>query len=298
MSNLPPQPPRFDAGAPASPGGPVRPAAPVSPAAPLERQYEPKFGNLTAYLLGRFCAAFVDTLAIGFVIATFLFHATIGSGTTLSWVLVPIAARSEGAFAALAGLSIAGAMLLAFFTEALVGTTIGKLLFALNVRTLRGGWAGFGRVFVRSLLRPIDLLLIGPLLAAVTPKHQRLGDMLAGTVVGRSVIGPFAPMLAIGVLSAIGYAQVLFGGGLVSVLGVAAQAAAFGPSLLGRAFNVGRGISGQFPAAASPAPSAAPAASEGPAAAPAPSDAPAAAPSPESTTGRATTPEPAATASL
>jgi uncharacterized RDD family membrane protein YckC len=270
-----------------------QPAAAAGPAsaAPAPRPYEPKFGNLAFYLLGRLCAALVDIIAIGFVVATFVFHATVGSGTTLSWVLVPVAAQSEGAFAALAGLSIGSALLLAFLTEALVGTTIGKLLFALNVRTLRGGWAGFGRVFVRNIVRPIDLLLIGPLLAAVTPKHQRLGDLLAGTVVGRSVIGPFAPMLAIGVLGAIGYAQVLFGGGLVSALGVAAQASAFGPALLGRAVNVGRGVSGQLPAAvpASPSPEAA-------APAAAASTPPAAAAPTSPTPGE--TPDPAATASI
>jgi uncharacterized RDD family membrane protein YckC len=246
MKDLPPQPPPQPP--PSNAVAAVVPGAAVTSRA--GRPYEPAFGNLAFYLLGRLCAALVDVLAIGFIVATFAFHASIGSGTAASWLLLPAAAQSEGLFAGLAGLSIGCALLLSFLTEALVGTTIGKLLFALNVRTLRGGWAGFGRVFVRNILRPLDLLLIGPLLAAVTPKHQRLGDLLAGTVVARSVIGPFAPMLAIGVLSAIGYAQVLFGGGLTSVLGVAAQASAFGPSLVGRAVNVGRGISGQFPAAA------------------------------------------------
>jgi uncharacterized RDD family membrane protein YckC len=248
MKDLPPQPPPFDAAAVAASGAAV-------PAAPAPRPYQPQFGNLPFYFLGRFCATLVDTFAIGFVVATFAFNAAAGGRTSFAWVLVPAGAQNEGAFAALAGLSIGCALLFAFFTEALVGTTIGKLLFALNVRTLKGGWAGFGRVFVRNILRPIDVLLIGPLLAAVTPKHQRLGDLLAGTVVARSIIGPFAPMLAIGVLSAIGYAQVLLGGGLTSVLGVAAQGSAFGPSLLGRAVNVGRGISGQLPVAATSSPS-------------------------------------------
>ncbi len=261
MNDLPPQPPPFDAAAVAASGAGV-------PVAPVQRPYQPQFGNLPFYFLGRLCATLVDTFAIGFVVATFAFNAATGGKASFAWVLVPAAAQSEGAFAALAGLSIACALLLAFFTEALIGTTIGKLLFALNVRTLRGGWAGFGRIFVRNILRPIDVLLIGPLLAAVTPKHQRLGDLLAGTVVARSVIGPFAPMLAIGVLSAIGYAQVLFGGGLTSVLGVAAQGSAFGPSLLGRAVNVGRGFSGELPVAPSSSPSPA-ASAASPAAAPA-----------------------------
>jgi uncharacterized RDD family membrane protein YckC len=255
MKDLPPQPPPFDAAAVAASGAAV-------PLARAARPYQPQFGNLPFYFLGRLCAMLVDTFAIGFVVATFVFNAAAGGKTSFAWVLVPAGAQNEGAFAALAGLSIGCALVLAFFTEALVGTTIGKLLFALNVRTLRGGWAGFGRIFVRNVLRPLDVLLIGPLLAAVTPKHQRLGDLLAGTVVARSVIGPFAPMLAIGVLSAIGYAQVLFGGGLTSALGVAAQGSAFGPSLLGRAVNVGRGISPEVPVAAtsSPSPAAAPSA--------------------------------------
>ncbi len=171
MKDLPPQPP------PLPPSSGVASAVAGAGAAPAarraERPYEPAFGNLPLYLLGRLCAALVDTFAIGFVFATFAFKVAAGNGGALTWVLVPLAAQSEGTFAALSGLSIGCALLLAFLTEALVGTTIGKLLFALNVRTVRGGWAGFGRVFVRNIMRPIDLLLIGPLLAAVTPKHQR-----------------------------------------------------------------------------------------------------------------------------
>ncbi len=288
MSDLPPPPPIQAA---AAAGGVV-----AAPKAPAPRPYEPKFGSLPVYLIRRFCAACVDIFAIGYLVATFFFNAAIGGAAAYAWVLVPVAARSEGAFAALAGLSLGCAWIFAFVMEALVGTTVGKMLFALNVRTLRGGWAGFGRVFARNLLRPVDLLLIGPLLAAVTPKHQRLGDLVAGTVVGGSVIGPFAPMLAIGVLSALGYAQVLFGGGLTSALGVAAQASAFGPALLGRAVNVGRGLSGQLPAVAPPGESAAPASPQASASpVPAASAAPTAASEESSASpAPAPTPEPAA----
>jgi uncharacterized RDD family membrane protein YckC len=258
MNDLPPRSP-FDS---------LAVAADATSVTKKPQPYDPKFGNLPLYLLARLCAAGVDTFAIGFVIATFAFKVMVGNGTTLNWVVVPVAARSEGAFAALAGLSIGCAWLLAILTEALIGTTIGKLLFSLNVRTARGGWAGFGRVVLRNLIRPFDLLLIGPLLALITPKHQRVGDLLAGTVVGRSAIGPFAPMLAIGVLSAIGYAQVLFGGGFNSALGVAAQASVFGPLLVGRAVNVGRGLTGALPDPVTPSPS--PAAASPAAALPAP----------------------------
>lgn len=258
MNDLPPRPP-FDS---------LAVAADTTPVTKKPPPYDPKFGNLPLYLLARFCAACVDTFVIGFVFATFAFKMMVGNGTTLSWVMVPVAAQSEGAFAALAGLSIGCAVLLAVLTEALIGTTIGKLLFALNVRTVRGGWAGFGRVVLRNIFRPLDLLFIGLFLALVTPKHQRVGDLFAGTVVGRSAIGPFAPMLAIGVLSAIGYAQVLFGGGFTSALGVAAQASAFGPSLVGRAVNLGRGLAGGLPDPVTPSPS--PAAASPTAALPAP----------------------------
>jgi hypothetical protein len=119
------------------------------------------------------------------------------------------------------------AFVFAFLSEGLFGSTLGKLLFALGVGRARGGRAGFGRALLRRIFVPVDVLLIGPLLALVTPRHQRLGDFVAGTVVARSPIGPLAPLIALAAFAAIGYAQIAYGGGFSSAIGVSAEAAAY-----------------------------------------------------------------------
>lgn len=68
-------------------------------------------------------------------------------------------------------------------TEWWYGTTPGKDLFGLVVADADGEPPTGRQALVRTLLRPLDLL--GGLLVAVTDRSQRLGDIAAGTVVGR-----------------------------------------------------------------------------------------------------------------
>jgi len=217
-----PPPPR-PAGAPpasfdaATPERAARPAPAAS--------YVHHFGRIPVYLFARFAGFTIDIFGVGFVIATFGYHAT-DTG------FLVVAGRDASGFATLAGGSLGLALLFAFLCEAIVGTTLGKLLFALHVRRGDGRHAGPARVFVRYVLRPVDVLVIGPLLALVTPRHQRVGDFLAGTVVSRSRIGAFAAVLGIVSVIAIGYAQITFGGGITSAIGVSAETADFAPGLL------------------------------------------------------------------
>lgn len=193
------------------------------PARPLHR-----FGRRSSYLLARFAAFALDALVLPFAIATFglaFFQAPVGTPD-------PLHTQGAREFALLAGTSFGIAFFFSYLCEAIAGTTLGKLLFALAVRRTRGGWAGFGRVFVRRLFFPIDVLLIGPLLALVTPRRQRLGDFVAGTVVARAGIGWLAPLIAVAALAAIGYAQVLFGGGLTSAIGVVAETSTYLPATI------------------------------------------------------------------
>jgi uncharacterized RDD family membrane protein YckC len=82
-----------------------------------------------------------------------------------------------------------------FLFEALVGTTPGKLVFGLWVRRVEGGRCSWQQAIVRTLARVFEVnpLLLGALPAAIailaSANRQRLGDMLAGTVVrkGRDV---------------------------------------------------------------------------------------------------------------
>lgn len=69
------------------------------------------------------------------------------------------------------------------------GQTVGKRLFGLRVIQESGVRVGWLQAFLRNLARPVDRLpifyLVGGLSALFTPSQQRLGDLLAGTVVVR-----------------------------------------------------------------------------------------------------------------
>jgi uncharacterized RDD family membrane protein YckC len=76
-----------------------------------------------------------------------------------------------------------------FVAEASTGTTIGKALTGLRVTMVDGRPATPEAIFTRTMLRPLDGLpyvipnLLGFVVLASSKKHQRLGDMVAGTIV-------------------------------------------------------------------------------------------------------------------
>jgi uncharacterized RDD family membrane protein YckC len=89
---------------------------------------------------------------------------------------------------------IAAAAYLAYFLiqEATWGRTIGKQIFGLRVLRIDGEPAGWREAIWRTLLRVVE---VNPLLLGAIPgglavtwskRRQRLGDMLAGTVVARA----------------------------------------------------------------------------------------------------------------
>jgi len=189
--------------------------------------YVHRFGNVPFYVLARFLAFAIDFVVIGFVIATFEFN-------LLDRGILTFASRDENGFLTLTAVALGAALVFALLSEALFGTTIGKLVFALHVRRPDGGHAGVGRAAVRSVLRPIDLVVVGPVLALATPRHQRAGDLAAGTVVSRSSLGALAVPLGVALLALLVWAQFSFGGGLGSALGVSAQAANAAPDVYAR----------------------------------------------------------------
>ncbi|MCP3141399.1 RDD family protein [Pyxidicoccus xibeiensis] len=69
------------------------------------------------------------------------------------------------------------------------GRTVGKRLFSLRVIQESGVRIGFYHAALRNLARPVDRLplfyLVGGVAALVSGSQQRLGDMLAGTIVVR-----------------------------------------------------------------------------------------------------------------
>ncbi|MFD9700984.1 RDD family protein [Lentzea sp. NPDC059081] len=70
------------------------------------------------------------------------------------------------------------------------GSTPAMRWLGIRITTLRGAEPSLRDYFVRWLLMAVDGLflgVVGAVLIAVTPRNQRLGDMVAGTVVVRRV---------------------------------------------------------------------------------------------------------------
>jgi len=73
--------------------------------------------------------------------------------------------------------------------EGLVGATFGKMFMGLQVVGDDGQPCGLGKAAVRNVLRIVDgffFWIPGLVCMLVTPKHQRIGDMAAGTLVVRT----------------------------------------------------------------------------------------------------------------
>jgi uncharacterized RDD family membrane protein YckC len=68
-------------------------------------------------------------------------------------------------------------------TELLLGRTPGKMLCGLVVVSRDGKPATTRQRLIRNILRLLDIYLIPLLIVAATPLRQRLGDLVAGTVV-------------------------------------------------------------------------------------------------------------------
>ncbi len=66
------------------------------------------------------------------------------------------------------------------------GQTVGKRVVGIKVISLNGNQASFGQYLTRWLFRLVDMWMFGFVLAtimvAVTERHQRIGDLIAGTV--------------------------------------------------------------------------------------------------------------------
>ena len=131
----------------------------------------------------RFAAVFLDAIVLailGIVVAL------LGGGYAEK--------TADGAYAGanLEGTNFLIWLVLAFgyyvVAEAALGGTPGKLAVGLRVVDEDGDFIGWGRAFVRNLIRPIDFLVLY-LTAAVSVwtsrRRQRLGDRLAGTFVIR-----------------------------------------------------------------------------------------------------------------
>ena len=197
----PPQRRRIDP-AIVEPSGPVHvsPSAPhgepvtgthIPPGAPETAQIRPRFefGNPFGYVCARLFAFLLDVGLVS-VVVTSLAYSLIAVNP-----ITGLPTNTQGGFDATFALGLAVALVYVWVAEASFGTTIGKLVTGLHVYVLRsGGAVGLGRAFIRGLLRPVDLLIVGGVLALL-PRRRRLGDLAGGTIVARSPLRGFAPVL-------------------------------------------------------------------------------------------------------
>ena len=123
---------------------------------------------------GRYFAAVIDNLIA--LIISFLGASRLSEST-------PVLMR---------GLVLVGLYLGYHFTlETIWHTTLGKRLMNLHVVRLDGSIPSPARILTRTLLRIVEAnplifgYLPGAIFIALTRHHQRLGDLLAGTVVVR-----------------------------------------------------------------------------------------------------------------
>ncbi|MGD0473219.1 MAG: RDD family protein [Candidatus Velthaea sp.] len=213
------------------------------------------FGNPFGYALRRFLAFALDLILVTSV-ATMLLYGLIAINP-----FTGLPNNSEGGFDATLGMGLAIALLYLWLFEAILGTTLGKLAFSLHVYAPKHRIVGFGRAFVRNLLRPVDFLVIGWILALL-PGHRRLGDLFGGTVVAHSPLRAFSPLVGWLLLIGLGALPFLVAGGTVTVLAVGTAFVEFVPPLIVRAVHEAFalvGALGALPAAIhTPVPSAPP----------------------------------------
>jgi uncharacterized RDD family membrane protein YckC len=134
----------------------------------------------------RFIAALLDTLLrLGILLAVLI---AMGIG------------EAPNGFVGAVGIVLVFVLLFVYdvaFELAMGGQTPGKRWTGLRVTTTSGGAVGLGASLVRNLLRVVDFLpasyLVGIVLVAVTSKHQRVGDLVAGTIVVRERREELAP---------------------------------------------------------------------------------------------------------
>lgn len=120
-------------------------------------------------------------------------------GSLASWTYLVESRGFEGdaarsiAVLLVAFLLLGGMMLLThgyfiYFEYKKHGQTPGKKIFGLKVVTIDGAPLSFGKCMMRETLRYVDTMLILPGLLSflLTQKKQRLGDLLAGTMVSYS----------------------------------------------------------------------------------------------------------------
>jgi uncharacterized RDD family membrane protein YckC len=182
-------------------GSPLPEASAPGIARPSKPVVRHDFGDIGVYIVRRFLALVVDLAGIGILLGIGLIAGVDAARAAPDQFL---AIHAQQFLIALGG----SILLYLTIAEGLFGSTVGKGLFGLGVGRKDGGRLGLGRALVRNIFLPLDLALIGFLLAAVTPSRSRIGDLVAGSVVTNARIGRLATVAA--ALIGVGAAWLLF----------------------------------------------------------------------------------------
>jgi uncharacterized RDD family membrane protein YckC len=138
-------------------------------------------GLVLAPLIWRFVAGVIDLLPF-LVPCWFVFSRLDATSDDAAAVM---AATSWPVYAALGGY-----LLYTWLFEALLGRTVGKMIFGLRVVALDGSRPTRGAILARNALRLVDVTMVAvPLvLVILSPLRQRVGDIAARTVVVSGVL--------------------------------------------------------------------------------------------------------------
>jgi len=160
--------------------------APTTAPPPPPAGYTPP--SPLADLGSRIVAGLIDYIIIGIVAAVLFFLAFAPFFTAPYWMMGGWgAAWGWGWFGGMFGIQFLLWLIYFTYFEGTSGQTIGKRFAHVKVVKEDGSKCDAGSALVRSILRIVDSLpfiyILGIILIAATDKKQRLGDMLAKTIV-------------------------------------------------------------------------------------------------------------------
>ncbi len=158
----------------------VGPSAPPPPPSP---GYAPP--SPLADLGSRIVAGLIDWIIIGIVAAVLFFVAFAPFMFAGAWMMPTWG--EWGWFGGMFGIQFFLWLIYFTYFEGTSGQTLGKRVAHVRVVKEDGSRCDFGSALIRSILRIVDSLpfiyILGIILIAATDKRQRLGDMLAKTIV-------------------------------------------------------------------------------------------------------------------
>ncbi|MDZ4224906.1 MAG: RDD family protein, partial [bacterium] len=152
----------------------------------------PQTGVTLGSIRDRFASGILDLIVLGYFYLGFLL---VYNFIVWRQLLRPIPVQGTHAYV-FHGISLLFAFLYFFIAEGVFFTSLGKFFARLSVRRITGEGASLLQVAVRNILRPLDYLLsVFPtwMLLEKLPRRQRVGDLLAGTVVTKHLSRPPRP---------------------------------------------------------------------------------------------------------